>query len=52
MKYGLSPTQLDFVIAKLAKINKVPKGYHYPELLLNEELSSDMQEMLARKHQH
>ena len=40
------------VVKRHKIINKVPKGYNYPELLGRKQLSQEMQEMLKRKVQH
>ena len=47
-----SENDLRAVVKRHMKINQVPKGYHYPELLRHGQLSFEMQEMLKRKAQH
>ena len=40
------------VVERFKKINMVPNGYNYPELVRHDQLSKEMQEMLMRKAQH
>ena len=42
-------SDLRAVVERYKKINKVPNGYNYPELVRHDQLSKEMQEMLKRK---
>ena len=44
-----SESDLKTVVERHKKINKVPNGYNYPELVRHDQLSKEMQEMLMRK---
>ena len=49
IRHNLAEDELRAVATRHQRINMVPKGYNYPELMRHKYLSREMQEMHERK---